>query len=114
MRILLDECVPRPLRRALTGHHVRTVREMGWAGKRNGELLRLLAAQGFEVLLTVDQNLRHQQNVSAANVAILVLIGPGTKLTDLLPLMPSALAALGTIRPGDVVEVTSPPPASPP
>src|SRR5207253_9298653 len=59
MRILLDECVPRPLRRELAGHDVHTIREMGWAGKKNGELLALMAGAGFEVLLTVDQNLRH-------------------------------------------------------
>ena len=60
MRILLDECVPRPLRRELPGHNVRTIQEMGWAGKKNGELLALMAGAGFEVLLTVDQSLRHQ------------------------------------------------------
>ncbi len=59
MRILLDECVPRPLRRELTGHDVRTIREAGWAGKKNGELLALMAGAGFEVLLAVDQNLRY-------------------------------------------------------
>ena len=69
MRILLDECVPRPLRRELAGHDVRTIREMGWAGKKNGELLSLMAGAGFEVLLTVDQNLRYQQNLTAAGVA---------------------------------------------
>ena len=57
MRILLDECVPRPLRRELPGHDVRTIRDMGWAGRKNGELLGLMARVGFEVLLTVDQNL---------------------------------------------------------
>ena len=57
MRILLDECVPRRLGRELAGHDVRTVPEMGWSSKRNGELLQLMAAQGFEVFLTVDQNL---------------------------------------------------------
>lgn len=50
-----------PLRRKLRGHDVRTIREMGWAGKKNGELLALMAGTGFEVLLTVDQNLRHQK-----------------------------------------------------
>jgi hypothetical protein len=49
MRILLDECVPRPLRREFPAHDVRTIHEMGWAGKKNGELLALMAAAGFEV-----------------------------------------------------------------
>ena len=62
MRILLDECVPRPLRRELPGHDVRTVPEMGWSGKKNGELLPLITSHNFAVLLTTDQNLRYQQN----------------------------------------------------
>lgn len=51
MRILLDECVPRPLRREFVGHTISTIRDMGWAGKKNGELLALMAGAGFEVLL---------------------------------------------------------------
>jgi len=107
MRILLDECVPRRLRRELAGHDVRTVPEMGWSGKKNGELLRLMVGQGFEVFLTVDQNLRYQQNLQAAGVAVVVLVAASNRLWELVPLMPSALAALGSIRPGDVVEITS-------
>src|SRR5438067_11917328 len=100
MRILLDECVPRPLRRELPGHDVRTVPEMGWSGKKNGDLLRLMVPQGFEVLLTADQNLQHQQNLKAAGVAVVVLAGATNRLADLVPLMPSARAALGSIQPG--------------
>ena len=88
MRILLDECVPRPLRRELAGHDVRTVQEMGWTGKKNGELLALMAGAGFDVLLTVDQNLRHQQNLAAAGVAVVVMVAPSNRLMDLVPLVP--------------------------
>ena len=70
MQILLDECVPRPLRSEFAGHKISTVGEEGWAGKKNGELLALMAAAGFEVLLTVDQNLRYQQNLAASSVAV--------------------------------------------
>lgn len=105
MRILLDECVPRPLRQELTGQHVSTIQEMGWAGKKNGELLALMAAAGFEVLLTVDQNLRHQQNLAASGVAILVMAAPSNRLADLVPLIPGVEAALSSIRTGDAVEV---------
>lgn len=59
MRILLDECVPRRLRREFVGHDIHTVPEMGWSGKKNGDLLRAMAGDGFEALVTVDQNLRH-------------------------------------------------------
>ena len=64
MRLLLDECVPRPLKRELTGHAVSTVVEQGWSSKRNSELLRLMLAEGFEAFRTVDQHLPFQQNVA--------------------------------------------------
>src|SRR5258708_2670865 len=76
MRILLDECVPRRLRREFPGHDVHTVPEMGWSGKKNGELLQLMAGQAFEVLLSVDRSICHQQNLQAAGVAIVVLVAP--------------------------------------
>jgi hypothetical protein len=105
MRILLDECVPRPLRRLLMGHDVRTIREMGWAGKKNGELLALMAGAGFEGLLTVDQNLRYQQNLAASGVAVVVMAAASNRLPDLVPLIPGVEAALRGIQPGDAVEV---------
>ncbi|HTU23537.1 MAG TPA: hypothetical protein VMG10_36210 [Gemmataceae bacterium] len=107
MRILLDECVPRRLRQEFPGHYVRTVPEMGWSGKKNGELLQLMNGQGLEVLVTVDQNIRHQQNLQAAGVAVVVLVASSNRLADLVPLVPSALASLGSIKPGDVVEITA-------
>ncbi len=105
MRILLDECVPRPLRREFVGHTVSTIRDMGWAGKKNGALLALMAAAGFEVLLTVDQNLRYQQNLTTTGVAVLILIASSNRLDQLVPLVPSAMIALVGIRPGDVIEI---------
>jgi DNA-binding transcriptional LysR family regulator len=107
MRILLDECVPRRLRRELPGHDVRTVTEMGWSGKKNGALLALMVAQGFDVLITVDQNLHHQQNLRVVGVAVIVLVAASNRLAELVPLMPSALVALSSIGPGDVVEITA-------
>ncbi len=105
MHILLDECVPRPLRWEFVGHVVSTIRDMGWAGKKNGELLALMAGAGFEVLLTVDQNLRYQQNLAASGVAVVVLVATSNHLKQLVPLVSSALVALGSIQPGDVVEI---------
>ena len=105
MRILLDECVPRPLRHELPGHKVHTVPEMGWSGKKNSELLQLMVRHNFVVFLTVDQNLSYQQNLRAAGVAIVVLIAPTNRLADLVPLMPTVRAMLETIQPGDLVEV---------
>jgi len=65
MKVLIDECAPKALKRVLAdrGHECRTVQEAGWAGKKNGDLVNL-AETGFDVLLTVDTNLRYQQNLA--------------------------------------------------
>jgi hypothetical protein len=68
MRVLLDECVPRALRNDLPDHEVKTVAELGWAGVKNGELLRLAAA-AFDVLITVDRNLEYQQSFAGLSLA---------------------------------------------
>lgn len=62
MRVLIDECVPLDLRHHLPGHSAATVVYMGWSGQKNGDLLALMRMNGFDVLLTVDQGLRHQQD----------------------------------------------------
>ena len=67
MRVLLDECVPRGLRDALPGHDVKTVAEAGWAGVKNGELLKL-AAEQFDALLTVDRSLLEAMGASRPGV----------------------------------------------
>ncbi len=79
--------------------------DMGWLGKKNGELLQLMASGRFEVLVTADQNLRYQQDLIASRISVVVLIAVSNRLADLLPLMPSVHAALATIRPGDMVEL---------
>ncbi len=105
MRIILDECVPRSLKRQLASHDVHTVPEMGRLGKKNGELLALMIPQKVEVFATVDQNLRYQQDFRTANIAAIVLMAPANRIADLLPLMPSVHAALATIQPGDLIEI---------
>ena len=64
MLVLLDEQLPRHLAREIGGHNVSTVQQRGWAGLKNGELLRVAADAGFEVLVTADRNLQFQQNLS--------------------------------------------------
>lgn len=107
MRILLDECVPKPLKRELTDYEVRTVVEMGWSGKKNGELLQLMVQESFAVLLTTDQNLRYQQNLPQSGIAVVVLIAPRNRLPELVPLMPSVRSILDELSPGEVIEVGS-------
>lgn len=84
MRVLLDECLPRKLKRELEGHDVRTVPEMGWASRKNGELLRLAATE-FDVLLTVDRSLFYQQNLRDLPIAIISLRAKSNRLVDLQP-----------------------------
>jgi predicted nuclease of predicted toxin-antitoxin system len=73
VRVLLDECLPRRLKRELVGHDVKTAPEMEWASKKNGELLALAALE-FDVFLTSDRNLSHQLNVGKFDIAVLVLV----------------------------------------
>jgi predicted nuclease of predicted toxin-antitoxin system len=73
MRILLDENIPRGLRRILPGHDVRTVSEMGWAGIANGQLLDQAEKAGFEALVTSDRNFVFQQNLAGRTIAVVVL-----------------------------------------
>ena len=105
MRLLLDECVPKRLRRDLPGHDISTAVEMGWSGKRNGELLRLMVANGFVAFLTVDKNIEFQQNMSASGLGVIVLVARTIRTKDLRPLAPAVLAALKHLKPGDLVRI---------
>ena len=93
MRILLDECLPRRLKRELVGHDAKTVPEMGWASKRNGELLALAAGQ-FDVFLTADRNLSYQQDISSPDIAIVVLVAGSNRFEALRSLTPRLLEVL--------------------
>lgn len=104
MRLLLDESVPSRLRRALPGHEVRTVVELGWSGVKNGKLL-VLAAGGFDVFITVDKNLPHQQNLSTLPIAVVVLDAASNELAALLPLMPELLQTLASLEPRSCTRV---------
>ena len=104
MRVLLDESLPRPLARLLPEHEVRTIAAMGWTGIRNSELLRLAAGE-FDAFLTADQNLEHQQNLSALPIAVVVLVAPTNRIESLQPLIPALLQALQTLVPRQVVRV---------
>ena len=105
MKILLDESVPRLLKLRLTHLDISTVQELGWAGIRNGELLRRAEAQ-FDVLVTADQNLRYQENLSGRKLAILVL--PSNQVPVVTQLLPQVETTLATIQPGTLVEIPSP------
>ena len=103
-RVLLDECLPRHLKRSLAGHDVRTVPEAGWASKENGDLLAL-ASEKYDVFVTVDRNLTFQQNLQDIQIAIVVLVARGNRLEDLMPLVPALQRAIDTIERGQVLRI---------
>jgi hypothetical protein len=104
VRVLLDECVPRRLRRELPGHDVRTVTEMRWSGIKNGPLLHR-AAPEFDVFLTVDQGVEYQQNLVGLDLAIIVMVATSNDIDDLRPLMPRVREAVSSASPGILVKI---------
>ena len=105
MNLLLDECVTIYLKPDLVGHSVSTTDEAGFKGLKNGKLLAA-AAPMFDVLVTVDQNLRFQQNIKNFDIAILVLRAARSTYPMLKPLVPKALEEIESISSGDIVVVT--------
>ena len=102
MRILFDQGTPVPLRQALAAHTVSTAFELGWSNLENGDLLRQAEGQ-FDVLVTTDQNLRHQQNLAGRRLAILVL--PTTNWLEIESHSDEVVAALTAITPGEYREL---------
>jgi hypothetical protein len=101
MKILFDHGTPAPLRHALTAHSLSTAYELGWAGLSNGDLLNAAEDQ-FDILITTDQNLRYQQDLSTRQLAILVL--PTTSWLKIQGQTDEVLRALNAIGPGQYVE----------
>lgn len=102
MRLLLDECVPRRLKRDFVGQEVLTIDEAGFKGLKNGNLIRS-ASEFFEVLITVDKNIQHQQNKDNLTIAIIILSAKSNRYESLSPLIPEALKALGNIKIGEII-----------
>ena len=108
MKLLLDECVPRRIKFlfAAAGVACETVRDAGWSGKENGELLAL-AEQQYDVLISIDRNIRHQQNLAGRKISILIIRTVSSDYEDLRHHIPAAVEALKSIQPGQFVEVGS-------
>lgn len=104
MRLLLDECVPKRLKRELLVHEVKTVQDMGWAGIKNGALLKLADGQ-FDALLTVDQGIEYQQNLSGLTISVVVMLAASNDVDDLRPLLLGVEQALADLRAGEISRV---------
>lgn len=104
MRVLLDENLPHDLIDVLVGHSVSTVHGLGWAGTKNGALLKRASGE-IDALVTMDTNLEHQQDVSVRPFGVVVVGTPSNRMQDLAPLVARMLAALDRIRAGTVEHV---------
>jgi predicted nuclease of predicted toxin-antitoxin system len=104
-RVLLDENLPRKLRRELLGFAVRTVQEEGWTSFRNGELLSR-AQHSFEVLLTADRRLQLQQNIPQFDIGVVVIVTMNLRLRTILTAIEKIRTALEEVRAGEVITVT--------
>jgi predicted nuclease of predicted toxin-antitoxin system len=105
MKILIDECIDERLRLSFSAYDCKTVRFAGFAGLKNGRLLEAAEAAGFNVLITVDQNIPDQQNLTGRKLSIIVPYAQTNRLRDLLSLVPAAIAGLKSIHPGQVVTI---------
>jgi predicted nuclease of predicted toxin-antitoxin system len=106
MKLLFDQGTPVPLRNHLPNHIVEIAYEKGWSNLKNGHLLTLAEAEGFDVLVTTDQNLRYQQNLSGRRISVLVL------LTTNWPRIKKDVAlvvyAIDSLHPGSYEEIDFP------
>lgn len=103
MKILFDQGTPAPLRHSLSGHLVVTAFEQGWSDLENGDLIREAEAKGFEVMITTDQNLKYQQNLTGRKLAILVL--STTSWPRIQKHQQNVIEAVSKLQPGDYKEL---------
>jgi len=101
VRVLLDESIPVDFARDLTALDVETVIGLGWAGLKNGALLRE-AAEQFQVLVTMDKNLQFQQNLAAHAISVVLVRAHSNRIDDLRPLVPQIRDAVAVAEPGKI------------
>jgi predicted nuclease of predicted toxin-antitoxin system len=105
MRILIDECVDQRLRLMFAEHDCETAAYAKLSGLKNGALLAAAEAAGFEVIVTTDQEIPYQQNLTVRQISVIVLCAPTNRLSDLKPLIPAAIRALDSIKAGQVIRI---------
>jgi hypothetical protein len=104
MRVLLDEQLPIDLSPELRGHNVDTVVGRGWAGVKNGDLLRRMSGH-YDVLITMDRGIEFQQPIPMLPFGIVIVRAASNRMQHLRPLVPAILAAIGAIKPGRIQRV---------
>lgn len=103
MKLLLDENLPKRLKQDFPNHKIFTVRELGWHGITNGDLLKLMLEDGIDVLITFDKNLQHQQNFAKYPVSVIVLTAASNQYNNLKPLADSINIVLSSLSIGVTV-----------
>ena len=107
MRVLLDECVNPRVKSAFPDHEVQTVQGMGWGGITNGKLVDL-AQQSFDVFVTVDENLEHQQNLAKFTLGLVIVAVPDNHIKFFIPPFPDLRKAVESVGPGRVIHIVHP------
>jgi predicted nuclease of predicted toxin-antitoxin system len=107
VRTLLDECIDENLRHCFDPHECHTCRYAGLKGLANGELVAAAEQAGYDMLITVDKNMPHQQNLRGRAISVIVLEGRSTSLDDLVTLMSDVLDAVDVLQPGHVLRIAS-------
>lgn len=100
MKILLDECVSKKVKRLLPDLEVYTVAEMGFSGLKNGKLLTQAEKGGFDILLTIDKNIDSQQNISKYALSLVILNVMKSNVKYFEPLIPEFLSRINTNKKG--------------
>ena len=103
MRILFDNNVPLYLTREFPAHDVRTAFRQGWAALSNGNLLSAAEAAGFDVLVTLDRNFEHQQNLASKTLWVAILQSKDQSKAEFRKVAKALMQALGSARPGEIV-----------
>ena len=107
MRLLLDECLPKRLKRAFVGFDVVTVPEVGWAGVKDKTLLEAAGRAGFDAFITIDGGMKYQQNLERITLRVVALRAPSNRLEDIEPLIPLVLDLLPTLVMGEYRSLTA-------
>jgi hypothetical protein len=105
VKVLLDECLPRPLKNCFPEHECRTVPEAGLAVEKNGRLLALAERAGFEVFLTMDKGLQYQRDMAGRNIAVVIIRSKSNRLADLLTHVLECREIMGFVQVGQVAHV---------
>ena len=108
MRVLLDNCVPRPLETLLPGLEVTHYTRHGWERLGNGRLLSAAEEAAFAVMITADKNIESQQNMTRRSITVIYLRAPNNKVEVLEEMVPLILQALTELQLGKVVTLDHP------